>query len=136
LQIGTETLPLPARVLLLEDEPLIAMEEESVLQALGIDVVCVRTANEGLDVLGSGRFDAALLDWKLGAGSSVGVAHRLSEMGVPFIFLTGYQEDAIPDEFRGRPIVHKPFTADQLRNAVTALVRTPSRRNGTTPIAP
>lgn len=128
-------MPLGARVLLLEDEPLIAMEEESVLQSLGIEVVCVRTADEGLDLLGSGGFDAALLDWKLGAGSSIGVAQRLSEMGVPFVFLTGYQEDAIPDEFRDRPIVHKPFTAEQLRDAVTALVRVPSRGNGIAPIA-
>jgi DNA-binding response OmpR family regulator len=135
LQTGNRASLRPARVLLLEDEPLIAMEEETILKALGLEVVCVRTTDEGLDRLGSGDFDAALLDWKLAEGSSIGVARRLSEMGVPFVFLTGYQEDAIPDEFKSSPVVRKPFAAEQLRNAVTALMRVPSRGNGIAPFA-
>lgn len=123
-------MPPGARVLLLEDEPLIAIEEESILRALGLDVVYARTADTALAMLAGGKFDAALLNWKLGAGTSHGIANRLAELGVPFGFLTGYQEDALPDEFRQHPIVHKPFTADQLRETVAALMQPPAGPGG------
>ena len=133
LQIDDRPVAARARVLLLEDEPLIAMQEEAILRGFGLDVVCARSADTALKALEGGGFDAALLDWKLGAESSLSVANRLREMGLPFGFLTGYQEDALPGEFRDCLIVRKPFTAEQLREVVTALMQPPQPRDGAAP---
>ena len=126
VDIVGEKLPTGLRVLLAEDEPLIAMHGDASLRSLGVDqVMVVRTVSEGLKAVngGGGGFHAAFLDLRLGADTSLALAQRLLEAGVPFAFLTGYQGDAIPAEFKDRPIVAKPFTTDQLSRALRTLVR-------------
>jgi DNA-binding NtrC family response regulator len=102
-------------VLLVEDEPLIALDGEAILHAMGVgEVVWVRTVADGLNALGARPFHAAFLDLRLGQDSSIPLAQRLASLNVPFGFLTGFQGDAIPEEFKDCPILIKPFTPDQL----------------------
>ena len=114
------------RVLLVEDETIIAMDAEVILQALGVsEVVCVRTVADGLVAIDAGTFDAAILDVRLGQESSLPLAERLAGLGVPFGYLTGYQSTATPVEFKDRPIVSKPFTADDLAGLLRTLLARP-----------
>jgi len=123
LKKETKQVPGGLRVLLVEDEPLIAIDSDDILRAAGVaDVVWVRTVAEGMNALGSNTFHAALLDLRLGQESSVPLAQRLAVMDIPFGFLTGFQDNAIPQEFRDRPMVAKPFTAAQLWALLSGLV--------------
>ena len=118
-----QQLPAGLRVLLAEDEPLIAMDGEAVLQSMGVQlVVLARSVSEGLNAIATSALDAAVLDLRLGADTSVPLAERLADAGVPFAFLTGYQGDAIPITFKDRPVVAKPFTPDLLLQALLAMV--------------
>jgi DNA-binding LytR/AlgR family response regulator len=113
-------------VLLAEDEPLIALDAESTLQAMGVGkVVWVRTTADGLNALTGGRFDVAFLDLRLGQDSSIPLAQMLAAQGVPFGFLTGYQGDAVPAEFKAVPVVAKPFTPAQLADLLRSLLGQP-----------
>jgi CheY-like chemotaxis protein len=124
VQSPVQQLPAGLRVLLAEDEPLIAMDGEAVLQALGVQqVVPARSLSDGLKAVDAAPLDAALLDLRLGADNSLPLAERLAALGVPFAFLTGYQGDAIPLTFKDRPVVAKPFTSDTLLHALLTIVR-------------
>jgi len=123
LQSDDILLPPGLRVLVVEDEPLIAIDTESILQAMGVsEVVCVRTVADGMQALDAQQFHAAFLDLRLGQGSSIPLAQRLATLGVPFGFLTGFQGDSIPDELKARPVAVKPFTPDQLGELLRKLI--------------
>jgi CheY-like chemotaxis protein len=111
------------RVLLVEDEPLIALDAEDLLRTMGVaDVVCARNVVEGMSALDGQTFHVALLDVRLGADSSLPVAERLASTKVPFGFMTGLRDDAIPEAFKDRPVVAKPFTRQHLVNVLGTLV--------------
>jgi CheY-like chemotaxis protein len=121
-----QQLPAGLRVLLAEDEPLIAMDGEAVLRAMGVQlVVLARSLSEGLSAIAASTFDAAFLDLRLGADNSLPLAQRLADTDVPFAFLTGYQGDAIPAAFKDRPVVAKPFTSDVLQQALLGMLAKP-----------
>lgn len=123
MQRDESLLPPGLCVLLVEDEPLIALDGEVTLQALGIaEVVCVRTVADGLVALDTKQFHAALLDLRLGDQSSIPLATRLAALGVPFGFLTGFHGDALPAEFRNSPLLAKPFTPGQLGDLMRKLI--------------
>jgi len=83
-------------VLLVEDEPLIAMDGEAVLKDLGGAAGRAGAQRgRGIERYRRRTASAALLDLRLGAETSLPLAERLAELGVPFAFLTGYQGDAI-----------------------------------------
>ena len=127
MQNETKRVPPGLRVLLVEDEPLIAIDGDDMLRAMGVeDVVWVRTVTEGVNALDANTFHAALLDLRLGQDSSISLAQRLAAKNIPFGFLTGFQDNAIPQEFRGRPLVVKPFTAAQLGALLSGLVGPPA----------
>lgn len=111
------------RILLAEDEPLIAIDADDMLRAMGVDdVVCVRSVAEGMSALDTNQFHAAVLDLRLGHDLSLPLAQRLASMNIPFGFLTGLQDNAIPPNFRDRPVVAKPFTQAQLGELLSSLI--------------
>jgi DNA-binding response OmpR family regulator len=111
------------RVLLVEDEPLIALDAEDLLRGMGVaDVACSRSLAEGMSALDTETFHVALLDVRLGAESCLPLAERLAAANVPFGFMTGLRDDGIPAAFKDRPIVTKPFTRQQLANLLSTLV--------------
>lgn len=119
------SLPLPPglRVLVVEDEVLIALDCEAMLVALGVaEVRRVRSVADGLSLLDAEGFDAAILDVRLGSEDSMPLADRLAELGIPFGFLTGFVDDAIPPEHRHRPVMPKPFHAGEVETLMRSLL--------------
>jgi light-regulated signal transduction histidine kinase (bacteriophytochrome) len=107
---------LPADVLVVEDNMIIALDVEEMVRRLG--VASVRTAASVAQALASiekKRPEFALLDINLGTETSFAVAERLSALAIPFAFTTGYGEDiAFPPKLLGVPRVRKPYTGDAL----------------------
>ncbi len=123
MQNEPKQVPAGLCVLLVEDEPLIAIDGDDILRAMGVDeVVCVRTVADGMNALATRQFHAALLDLRLGQESSIPLAQHLASINVPFGFLTGFRDNAIPPELRDRPVVAKPFTPAQLGELVLTLI--------------
>jgi two-component sensor histidine kinase/CheY-like chemotaxis protein len=112
------------KILLLEDQMLIAMDVESMLGELGfMQVTTTSSAAEALKHIARAPVGVAILDVNLGDGTSVPVAEALREKGVPFIFATGYGEgEMIPDELRDAPLIRKPYNAEALRRAIACVL--------------
>ncbi|MFN3354161.1 MAG: response regulator [Brevundimonas sp.] len=108
------------RVLIVEDESLVAMLIETILEDLGCQPVGpMSSIDEALEHLKDGpELDAALLDVNLSGRQVFPVAEALDEKGVPFVFSTGYGEGGLPDRWRDRPTIQKPFTEAGLRQAL------------------
>ncbi|WP_168990419.1 response regulator [Aureimonas flava] len=103
------------RVLILEDEPLIAMDlEEIILKAIQADCVWASSLREGLQLIADG-VDFALLDFDLGGDNSLPVARQLAALNVPFCFVSGSLSD-VPRSFSRVPKIAKPYrSADIVR---------------------
>ena len=110
-----------SRVLLVEDEALVAMMIQETLKEFGYQVVGpLNTASEALAAAREGHFDAAVLDINLGDGLVYTVAEILGVRGVPFIFVTGYDADSVDPRFSGVPILQKPIERDMLQKIFMA----------------
>ena len=97
------------RILVVEDEPLVAMMVEDIL--LGEDVVVIGPAASLVKALElvEGEFDAALLDVNLAGERVYPVARRLQQRGIPFVFATGY--GGRDEEWGNMPnILEKPYS--------------------------
>ena len=102
------------RILLVEDEAIIALEMESLLTRASCDVVACGSLQAGLNEAGKQTFDAAVLDVNLHGQMSFPLADALAEKGIPFIFVSGYEVDIVPRRHRRRPFVGKPFMSQKL----------------------
>jgi CheY-like chemotaxis protein len=114
----------PQQILIVEDEPLIAMMLEDFLEVLDKQLAgtadSVATAMAKLD--GGDQVDAAILDVNLRGGEkSTPIAEALAQRGIPFVFATGGSEESVDDKFRDRPRLMKPFTMDGVAKALEAL---------------
>ncbi len=111
------------RVLVVEDEALVAMLLEDMLGDLGADVVATAgTVKEAVGHAQGGGLDVAILDVNLGADSSAPVAEALATAGTPFVFATGYGEAGLPAAFRGRPALQKPYGINDVARLLAAAV--------------
>ena len=107
------------RILIVEDETMIAMMVEDFLEELGWDVAgWAGTAERALAMARDADIDAALLDVNLSGQDTFAVADVLSERHIPFVFATGYGTDGLADRFRGVPTLTKPFQRDELGRAL------------------
>ncbi len=111
------------RLLVVEDDPLVLTLMEELLVEFGCTLVGPATSVvDALRLVAEAPIEAALLDVGLGPGEDgYPVAEALAERSVPFAFVSGYGPEALPPAWRDRPLLRKPFTAAQLRAAVTAL---------------
>jgi CheY-like chemotaxis protein len=115
------------RVLVVEDEMLVAMNIEDMLLELGHEVAGLAgRLGPALALAKEARFDVAMLDVNLAGEASFPIADLLAERGIPFLFATGYGRAGIEERFRGRPILQKPFRAAELGAALTALSSPPA----------
>ena len=108
------------RVLVVEDESLVAMLLETILEDMGCTPVGpAGTVEDGLAMVADpAPLDAALLDVNVAGRQVFPVAEALKARGVPFVFSTGYGESGLSDEWRGHPTVQKPFTESAIRDAL------------------
>lgn len=114
------------RLLVVEDEPLVAMVIEDALTDAGCDDVKVaRSTEEAMRLIKAEAFDAALLDANLGGCPVDEIAAALAFRNTAFAFVTGYGRQSLPLAFRNAAIVGKPF---QQREAVEAVARLVARR--------
>jgi len=113
-----------ARVLVVEDEALVAFALEDTLIDLGYDVVGPASNVEAaLKLVGAEKIDAAILDVNVGGESIEPVAAALAAAGAPFVFATGYASaSALPAAFQDRPALGKPYRPEALREALARLL--------------
>ena len=110
-------------ILIVEDEPLIAMMLEDFLESLGHSVhgTC-DTVAEALAQADQGGFDFAILDVNLKGESVWPVASVLREKGIPFVLATGGHVDPPPAEFASAPMIEKPYTIDRVTPIIEAVL--------------
>jgi len=107
------------RVLVVEDESLVAMLLETILEDMGCTPVGpASTVDAGLTMATDEQLDAALLDVNVAGKQVFPIAEALKARGVPFVFSTGYGEGGLPDEWRGQAAIQKPFTEAAVRDAL------------------
>jgi len=103
------------RVLIIEDEPIIAMDLELLLLDAGYEIVGVTgRIDKALLFVESEILDAAVLDANLGGVTSAPIADALSALKVPFLVLSGYQTSQMPQALRDAPSLQKPASSAQL----------------------
>lgn len=109
------------RILILEDEFLIAMDLEQLCRDNGAEEVTIFRTLGDVDGPVAGRFDAAIVDLMLSGQTTLDFARGLSAERLPFVFATGYGEtSALLAEFASVPVIGKPYSSDEV---ITALVR-------------
>ena len=127
-QLSEAEAALTGRVLVVEDNMIIAMDAADILTELGCDeVTTASSVGEALRLIGSGAFDHALLDVNLGHETSVAVAEALRAQGIPFLIATGYgATDDLSEAYFAAPILKKPFTKRSVRAGFSALRQGPA----------
>jgi CheY-like chemotaxis protein len=106
-------------ILIVEDEPLIAMMLEDFLDSLGHRVAATcDTVADALARVGQGGFDIAIIDVNLNGEQVWPVADHLAAAGVPYILATGGHIEPPPPEHAGVPVLLKPFTLDAIEPAL------------------
>ena len=109
------------KILIVEDEPLIAMMLEDFLESLGHSVrATCDTVQDALTEADKGGFDVAILDVNLKGENVWPVAERLSSDNIPFVLATGGHVDPPPAQFANVPVIEKPYTVDRLTPALEA----------------
>lgn len=113
----------PMRILIVEDEPLIAMMLEDFIEALGHHRAgTADSVATALPLVDEGRFDAVILDVNLRGGELCWpVADKLAEHGKPYLLASGGQAEAMPEAHAVAPVLAKPFTMDGVRAALDRL---------------
>ncbi|QIB36305.1 response regulator [Ancylobacter pratisalsi] len=114
--------PLSGRkVLIVEDETLVAMMMEAMVEELGATVIGSKArVGEALDFIATRHheIDIVMLDLNLGGTRCYSVASAATGHGIPFVFSTGYQDGDIIEEWRDRPMLTKPFQLSELQGAL------------------
>jgi DNA-binding response OmpR family regulator len=111
-----------SRILIVDDEPMIAMLAQDWLEDLGHEAIgpaydlstALHLANESMD--------AAILDLSLGREKSYEVARRLRARAIPFAFATGHAPEAKGSEFEDAVTLPKPFSFETFRDVVAELI--------------
>jgi DNA-binding response OmpR family regulator len=112
------------RVLVIEDEALVAMMIEDVLAELGHEVVAIAgRLNVALELANQLPIDFAVLDLNLNGERTDPVAASLRSRGIPFLFATGYGTAGVNEMWSGVPVVQKPFQPRELSTAIAAALR-------------
>ncbi len=108
------------RILVLEDEFLIAMDVEQLCRDHGAgDVVIARDLTEIDEQTVANTFDGVIVDLMLGGTSTLDFAAQLRQAGMPFVFASGYSDaDEIKASFPGVRLVTKPYSGDDLVEAL------------------
>ncbi|WP_201839161.1 response regulator [Microvirga zambiensis] len=107
------------RILLVEDETMIAMLVEDMLEDLGHELVRVATRLEdAVAAAGNEAIDLAILDLNLGGVLTYPAADVLAERGIPFIFATGYGSGGLKEGYAARLTLQQPFNTEALEQAI------------------
>lgn len=113
-------IPAKRRILVVEDEALVALQLEDMLAELGHEVAasCARL-DEAVATARTVACDVAVLDINLSGQKSFPVAETLQNRGVPFLFATGYGASILPPTLASAQVLHKPYSLDDLKSALS-----------------
>jgi DNA-binding response OmpR family regulator len=112
------------RVLIIEDEPLVAETLREGLAEAGFDVVGVANRlQKALGLIAEIEFDAAIVDANLAGKSATPAIEALSRLGRPFLVLSGYTREQLSEQFSNAVFVKKPYRLDYLVARLNALVQ-------------
>jgi CheY-like chemotaxis protein len=115
--------PTGLRILVVEDEAIVAMMLEDILTELGHHVVGpIHRVNKALEIAQNDPIDIALLDVQVAGTEVYAVAERLAERRIPFVFTTGYGKRGLRESFSGRPVLQKPFSVKSLSDILTTII--------------
>jgi PAS domain S-box-containing protein len=110
------------RFLVIEDEPLIALDIVAGLEGAGVNVEGpIGSLKEALRAVEKGSFDGVLLDANLRGEPVDEIAAALTRRNIPFVFVTGYGRQALPESFARSAVLTKPFTLEQLLHTASQL---------------
>ena len=111
------------RILVVEDEPIVALSLQDMLADMGYEVVgpAFRLA-AALELAASEDIDAAILDVNMGDGESYGVAARLAARSIPYLFATGYGRRGIEPGHDAIAVLQKPYREAQVEAALRELL--------------
>lgn len=117
------------RILLVEDEAMIAMLLEKIVQSLGVTVLGpVGRLSDALEIAQSQEFDGAILDVTIRGGYVYSVAELLMTRGIPFVLATGYEAKHLPANLRGQRLLRKPYSTGEITDALRYLAETAPNR--------
>jgi len=103
------------RILIVEDEYYLAADLAEALAERGLDVVGpVGTLEDAVAAVESNRIDHAVLDVNLRGEMSYPIADRLDAAGIPYLIATGYSGQSLPERFRDKPRIEKPFRPERV----------------------
>ncbi len=108
------------RVLVLEDEPIIAMLLAELIEAAGGEADCIGALSGADAALARRQPDFAVLDINIHGQTSFDLARQLTDLAVPVIFASGYGRKVLPPDMEHLPAVTKPYTLDELDLAFKA----------------
>jgi CheY-like chemotaxis protein len=112
------------RILVVEDELMIRMLLEDMLGELGYTVAAeAGRLDEALAAAKSAEIDVAILDVNLNGQPILPVADALAARGTPFVFATGYGERGLPEPYRDRPTLKKPFQLEGLKQMLDSALK-------------
>lgn len=115
-----------AKIMIAEDEPLLAMAISEQLRDWGFEVAGIAASlRQATTLLTTVSCDAAILDCNLRGESIAPLAAQLRARKIPFLFHSGYNSKHIPPEFADAPFLSKPVSGDALQAAVRALLSNP-----------
>jgi DNA-binding response OmpR family regulator len=115
--------PQSARILIVEDEPLVAEDLRTVLVDAGFEIagVAARVAT-ALSLIETVACDAAIVDANLAGASASPVAAVLSARGLPFIVLSGYTREQLQSEFSGGFFIEKPYRLTEVIDSLSTIL--------------
>lgn len=112
-------------ILIVEDEPLIALDVHSALSAVGASVIAATDLADAERLARRAEISAGVLDINFGGRDCCAVCDVLSHRRVPFLFLTGFQPAPIMMSWPQAPVINKPASHEQIVAAVAAILRDP-----------
>jgi DNA-binding response OmpR family regulator len=110
-------------VLVVEDEPLVALEVTAALRAAGARVLTAGYLETGLFTTDNPEVSAAVIDLQLSDGNGTAICRRLHHLGVPFVIHTGFPQMLISGEWLDAPVISKPTRPEQIISALIGLLR-------------
>lgn len=115
--------PIAPRVLVVEDNMLIAMDLEQILQANGCRIVGrSMSVSDALRYLDDAAIDMAVVDYVLEDGTAQPLANALDAKGIPYAICTGISQDVITSHYPNTPILGKPYSPEDVSIVVNGLV--------------
>lgn len=117
----TATRPAGGSVFLVEDEVMIRMMVADMLEELGYRVAAeAGEIDEAIELARTAEFDFAILDVNVNGKAISPVADLIAARKRPFIFATGYGSSGLPEEYRDRPALQKPFQLETLAQMIVS----------------